>query len=233
MRARRLCAAVALAAAGVLVLGACAKSNPNVAAYVGDTAYTKADVDRAFDSVPEEQTRQDGQGIREFIVSMMVVSEVAERHAKATGKTIEEIDENEVAQGTGLAVNDPIVKLQARYQAALQFLQTEAKAAEPDDALRRELFNQLTAKGVVSPDTSFDDVRSAIDSDGLRHLVGVRNLLAELAERYDVRVNPAYGPLQLQAGGVPIANGQAQVDVAIPVSVEGEQFVMNVSTPAA
>lgn len=232
MRARRLCAAVALAAVGVLVLGACAKSNPSVAAYVGNTAYTKADVDRAFDSVPDEQAQQNGQRIREFIVSMMVVSEVAERHAKATGKTID-VNPTEVAQGSGLPVDDPIVQLQARYQAALEFLQNEAKATEPDDALRRELFNQLTAKGVVSPGTPYDDVRSAIDSEGLRHLVGVRNLLAELAERYDVRVNPAYGPLQLQAGGVSIANGQAQVDVTIPVSIEGEHFVMDLTTPAA
>ncbi|HEX2358119.1 MAG TPA: hypothetical protein VHI50_16880 [Micromonosporaceae bacterium] len=233
MRARRLCAALALAAVGVLALGACAKSSPSVAAYVGEKAFTKADVERAFDSVPEEQAQQNAESIRDFIVSMMVVGEVTKRHAEANGKTVPEGDTKAVAQGAGLPADNPLVELQARYQAAVQFLQSEAKPAEPDNTLRHELFDQLTAKGVVNPGTTFDDVRSAIDSEDLRHLVGVRNLLADLAERYHVRVNPAYGPLALQANGVSIANGQAQVDVDIPVTIEGEQFVTDLTTPAA
>jgi hypothetical protein len=231
MRARRVCAALAVAALGVLALGACAKSSPSVAAYVGDTQYTKGDVDRAFDSVPTEQ-QQNGQSLRQFIVSMMVVAEVAERHAAENGNTVPDVDANQVAQGLELPLDAPIVRLQARYQGAVQYLQTEAQATEPDDTLRRELFDKLAADGVLAPGTTFDQVRAAIDSEDLRHLVGVRNLLGELAERYNVRVNPAYGALELQAGGVPIANGQAQVDVNIPVSIEGEQSVTDLSSPA-
>ena len=235
MRARRLSAAAVLAVIGVLVLGACARSNPSVAAYVGNTAYTKSEVDRAFDALPKEQTKQNPRALRQFIVSMMVLSEVAERNASAAGKPLAKPTPDQlqqVAGRVGLPADSAFVRLQARYQVAVQYLESEAKSTEPDDTLRREIFDSLRAKGVIPDGTTFEQVRAAIDSSELRHLVGVRSLVGDLANRYRVRVNPEYAPLELQAT-VPIAGGQAQADVNIPVSIKGEQIVTDVGTPTS
>ncbi|HEY2947770.1 MAG TPA: hypothetical protein VGJ53_05125 [Micromonosporaceae bacterium] len=234
MRARRLGVAAALAVVGVLVLGACARSNPSVAAYVGNTAYTKSEVDRAFDTLPKDQTQRNPQALRQFIVSMMVLSEVAERNAAAAGKplakpTAEQVQQ--IARQLSLPADSAFVRLQARYQGAVQHLESEAKSTEPDDTLRREIFDGLRAQGVIPAGTTFAQVRAAIDSSELRHLVGVRTLLGDLVNRYHVRVNPAYAPLELQAS-VPIAGGQAQANVSIPVSIKGEQIVTDLSTPS-
>jgi hypothetical protein len=222
-RARRLVAVAVVTAVGVLALAGC-RSQPGVAAYVGDTEFSQNQVDRAFDSVTDPSLKQNEGALRQFIVSMMVVSEVAERHAGSIGKPVPKVDAAEVAQGA--AADSDFARLQARYTGAIRLLQSEARSVEPDEQLRRMLFDQLVQRGAVQRGVSYEQVRTAIDSDQLRGVVGVRNLLAELAKRYDVVVNPAFAPLELHANGVPIAGGQAQVNLDIPVTVGREPVVV-------
>lgn len=225
--ARRVASIAATLLVGVLVLTGC-RSDPKVAAYVGDTTFTRAQVDRVFDSLPREAVGENPANVRQYIVSMMVVRAVAEQHAESLGK---QVPEGATNPSSGMDPESAFAKLQGRYNGAVQLLQSEAKPAEPTEELRRNLFQQLEQAGRLQPGAKFEQVAPVIDSQELRSVVAVRDLLGELARRYDVVVNPAYAPLELHASSVPIANGQATVDVTIPVSVEGASPI--VSHPAA
>lgn len=222
-RARRVASIAAILLIGALVVTGC-RSDPKAAAYVGDTTFTRAQVDQVFDSLPPETVSKDPSSVRQYIVSMMVVRAVAERHAESLGKPVPEAA---TTPASGIDPGTAFAKLQGRYNGAVQLLQSEAKPAEPTEELRRNLFQQLEQAGRLQPGVKFEQVAPAIDSRELRGVVAVRNLLGELARRYDVVVNPAYAPLELHASSVPIANGQATVDIAIPVSVEDESPIVS------
>jgi hypothetical protein len=228
MRARRIAVIAVLAVVGGLALGGC-RAHPEVAAYIGDKAFTRAELDAVFRDYKRRPDETPAQALQS-LVSYEIVTALAERDAAANGEQLEQPDLNTVAGSLGLKPDSPYVQLEARYQSVVGYLQKKSKPTAPDEPLRRELFRQLQSQG-LPPNYTYDQVAQAIDSPQLRAYVGIRNLIGELGRRHDVVVNPRYAPLRLVVPNVEIADGQAQVTVVIPISVDPPAFVRDAAGP--
>lgn len=185
---RRLTAAAGIAVA-MLALTAC-RSNPNVAAYVGDTTYTEDRVTQLIDQV-KAIPNIDPQAVpdRYQVVQLLVLDQVCKRAAADLKATLPPVQ------------TQPGQPELAGLQQSLQNCRENlpVKAVQPTPAELREVYDNGVAVGAIKgddPATSFEKIAPQLAQDGqLGEALAKRNLLKDTAADMNVSVNPRYRPL--------------------------------------
>jgi hypothetical protein len=228
LSARRLAASAVVASLAVAGLSAC-RSEPSVAAYLGDDRIAESRVqdvwDEANDAVaaagrpgeaaPEPITRAD---VVRALVGVGVLAEVAKKHNVTLPADLKLAD---FATALHVPATTEYIKLYAENQAYLQLLQQEATSApEPTDADYRGVYDVLVANQGIEPGTTFEQFKGGL-SDTNKQLVqratAVRKEIAEAVGPMDITVNPRYQPLEIPVLQFQTQNGNVRSLVAAPV----------------
>ncbi|MEV4757415.1 hypothetical protein AB0J86_20170 [Micromonospora sp. NPDC049559] len=212
-RARRLASIAVIAALGAVALTGC-RSNPSTAAYVAGHSYSQDYVDGIMDEVEPLARPEMLAGIRQDVVRMLVVRDVARGYAERHNISVPSVDANAFAQENNLPPNLQYTEVVAGYEGVLRAIQQSAASVAPSEADQREVFAHITVGGrPVSG--SFEDVREFLNEQQIGRAVGLRNALREAIEQADVTVNPRYGDLVFQ---VPVSiQQQAQSWLGVPL----------------
>lgn len=246
MRARRLVTVAAVAALGLASLGACGKSAPDVAAYVGDTKYSVDRVDGIFDEAqakygeavraqaaqtgatpPPEQLR--ATVTRQDIVNLLVSIDLGKRVAAEKQFTVPDaISPEELQQSLRMPAAAEYAKLWGEWLDIYQVLAEKLPPAELSDASVMAVYDAIVEAGGIQPGLTATEVRKMFgQGDFVRQGTAVSAALQEEAERAGVSVNPQFRPI-----GVPSAvNGsQGAVFYALPY-IDKNGPVTDISTP--
>ena len=202
-RARRVALVAALAVLGAAVLAGC-RSQPNVAAYVGDMKITEDRVNRIVDEDKAGVNKGSLGTGRQEVVRWLVVGEVARRLAGERGIAIEAPDYTAMAQEAQIPPDAQVARVYGDWLVAIRALYGKAEPVQPSEQDLREIYGQLVADGSVEPGTPFEQVVGRIDPARLAPVLGLRNMLRDAAKRYHVVINPKYRPLVLPLNGVPL-----------------------------
>jgi len=195
MPRRRLSVVVAAAALTLAALAGC-QVEPGTAAYVGNTTYTKADVDKMLAQAERDSAKFDPkqeQGVRQQIPLYQVFVDIAARFAKEKNYGSPTVDTASLAQQSGLPESDPYLQLYAKVDAYRTLLLKNADAVQPTDAQVREVYRYLIGKGVTK--ASYEELApQLLQIQGFAQAIEVRRELADAVRRYNVRLNPLYDP---------------------------------------
>jgi hypothetical protein len=203
---------ISAAVAGALALAAltgCRFESATDAAYVGDTRYTLADIDRAINTLKADGadlSNVDQGALRQQFIVRFVFRDVAKRYAQEKGYPAPSVDYNSIAQSTGLPVSDPYVQVRAQDEAYVKLLMSKVAPVQPTDADYHDAYELLLSQQAVSAGTE-DQVKPQLQqslSDTIGQGVALRNELTAAMTRYDTSVNPRYLPV-----GYPLAEATA------------------------
>ncbi|PZV97032.1 hypothetical protein SAMN05443287_105272 [Micromonospora phaseoli] len=243
MRARRL-VAVASVAVGLVALAGC-RSEPGVAAYVGDHRITEDAVTAVIEdarsknptptevaeTLPGQEPQLPGQEPqlpgRSQVVSTLVLTEVCERISAAEGYQSQgQVEPAQVAQGVGLNPETEYVRQVAELYTCLSGIPVGAPVAPTE----QELIDLVAAgkrAGAVPADVTVEQAASQLDGDQLRQALASRDSLSGAVEAYDVTVNPRYRPLVF-----PVLSFTGQnIAVGVPLGEPASDTVTDISTP--
>jgi hypothetical protein len=216
---RRLLA-VALAGAVALTGLAACRDQPAVAAYVGSSQLSNADVEKMVDEFPTEQRETDIGFLRQAVVDNFVVREVATRIAHDRGLPAAPVNVDAYRASAIDRKVDPkgkFVQLVAQANAALATIRSVGQPTAPTEADQRAVYQELTAAGILTAGTTFAQIKDQLDSDDMRAALGLRTVIADGVAKYGVTVNPRYQPL-----GIPVPftldNGQVNTEVDVPLN---------------
>ncbi|MEU3453924.1 hypothetical protein ABZ671_10010 [Micromonospora sp. NPDC006766] len=238
MRARRLIA-VASVAAGLVALSGC-RSEPGVAAYVGDHRITESAVTSLLDELraklspsPEssdnpDQARPSGLQLpaRSEVVTDLVLLDVCQRLAADKGyQSSQRVTADDVAAQYNLPADT------AYTQRVAELITCRAGLpAEPVAPTEQELADLLVAgkaAGVIPAEMTVQEATAKLDGDQLREALGHKKLLREAFDGYGVTINPRYRPLE-----IPLLNFAAgHAALSVPLGESGSDAVTDISTP--
>jgi hypothetical protein len=236
-RARRLASAVAVAALAVSGLAAC-RSEPTVAAYVGQDRITEDRVSGVLDEANKNKiTVAQGQPASEIkrqdVVDTLVGLDVMRQIAKKRGLTPTPLDSAQVAQAVGLKAEAEYVALYTEYRGLLNAAGASGKPAQPTEADLRDVYNRLTAGGANPNGASFEQFAGSIsqqDQQVLAQNIGLRNDLAPEIAKLSTVVNPKYTVPELPLVSAKGPDGQPLPLVVLPfVKSTGSPTVVDVS----
>jgi len=232
-RARRLALVVVLALVGGVILAGC-RSQPGVAAYVGDKKYTVRQVDEIVDRIVKlnnqrSQEPPDRRQVvpisRQLVLGAMVYGDLEADLLAERGLTAQSGNATAIARSFGLEMSDPYAQLLGTYYDRFTVLAQSGAgtgAAPTRDQLLRYYHAGVEA-GVYRAGATDDDIANSRDvpADVLADL-GAQALVDQAAKDKHVVVNPRYAPLPLpilmrQAGGGSI--------VLLPFGGSGASFV--------
>jgi len=199
MRRPRLVAAVLAAALALSGLTGC-RSEPGSAAFVGDTRITTDQVDRVLDEVKADGGSVDPSDegtLRRQIASALVFVEVAKRYVADQNLPAPQPDYQAVAARIRLPAGDPLVRLIADSQTYLDLLTSSVPPAQLTDADFNATADLLINQGVQGGREAIVGQLKSGYTEQISTGVGVRNALTPLMKKYDVTVNPLYGPASL------------------------------------
>jgi len=204
-RVRRLRAIVAIAAVGVLAVAGLAgcRSEPNVAAYVGDTRFTEKQINEVVDEVADRVNEGRLGGVRQNVVSWLVLGDLGRRVAAEQQVSIPPVDVVGAAEQAQLPADTKLAKAFAEWVTVGTALLQVAPDSQPSQADLRAIFESLVDQGQVPEGTTFEMVASQLITPDTAKLVGLRNLLSEAAEQHKLAVNPRYRPLNVALGDIP------------------------------
>jgi hypothetical protein len=228
---RRLLA-VAIAGALALAGAAACRSQPTVAAYVGDAQLTNAQVEQIFHEFKDPQIQQQHAGdIREIVVSDFVLTEVGRRIATEHGITVQAPDLSryqDTAQGDGVPLDSGFIRSLAGADATMAALASIVTPQAPSEADQREVYEiiQAEAQRVGQAIPPFEQVQSQIDSPQMRSAFGIRPLVRDAVKNYQVVVNPRYQPIGIP---VPFTLGQLTTQLVVPLQSGASPAVVDVS----
>lgn len=232
-RMRRLSSVALLTVLAVLGAGALTgcRSDPAVAAYVGDRQLTQSSVDDleaeladAVDEVAEGTSeRFDHASLRRLILSSMVVEEVGAKIAEDRRVAVPKADPSAAAELFGLTSNPALAEAFTTTRFAtlistaittLGALAGDVEPVTPSEADQRELYDTLVLNGGGQL-PAFDRVRSVFDRQNIGRELRVRELFSEELKDRHVTVNPRYAPLGFQ---IPVSFGEAYGYVVMPIA---------------
>ncbi|MER7888266.1 hypothetical protein ABTX15_00380 [Micromonospora sp. NPDC094482] len=239
MRARRL-VAVASVAVGLVALAGC-RTEPGVAAYIGDHRITEEQVTSivgelrpetsASPSANEEQAANPAQAAapvvsRGEVVTTLVLLDVCRQlSADNSYEPRGQVSPEQVAQQTGLPAEATYVKRFAELHTCMSGVPGSQPVA-PTKAELDKVIEIGRAAGSIPADVTDEQAASQLDGDQLRAALASRKTLVDAIDGYDVSVNPRYRPL-----AYPLLSFEAGVPaVSVPLGEEGSA-VTEVSTP--
>ncbi len=208
-RVRRLASAAALLVVGALVLAGC-RSDPQVAAYVGDARYSQDRVTGIADEAHDKlQQALDGQQSAagassqpaprpvsdQEVVAVLVGRDVFKALAEERKIDPLAVDANQVAQQVQVPADTEYVRaLAERDGYRLGLLQKWPTAETTSDADLREAYDNLVTGGY--PD-SFEQLKANLPEASIELVgrsVSLRKDIEAQARKLDVVVNPRFGP---------------------------------------
>lgn len=220
-RVRPLVILAVLAVLGTSALTGC-RSEPDVAAYVGDRRYSTEDVDALAEEGLKAKVSTNLGQVRQVVLSWLVISDVGARVAKEKGITLERVDVTEVERSAGLPAGSPLARLFVDTSAVVSTFQGKVAPIEPTEADQREVFNNLSVNG-GKLEESFEEVKPYLTMEAIGGALAVRTTLQDAIKGADVTVNPRYAPLvypvQLQIGQV---NGWVSIPLGDAPIVSGK-----------
>jgi hypothetical protein len=178
-----------------------------------------------FDDVTEAELvefREDGlaeigtqlDAARDRVLLFLVLTEVATRFAADEGLSFPDPDLAAAAEQTGLPQEHPYVEVLATFNAVVgTVLQARVEPGEPTEADQREVYDNLRIDGATL-DVQFEEMQEFLTAEVLAVPVGIRNLLEQMLDQVEVRVQPGY-TLEYQ---VPVTVGPARSHLGVPIS---------------
>jgi hypothetical protein len=247
MRARRLVAVTTVAVLGVLSLGACGKSAPDVAAYVGDTTYSVQRVDEIYDDAQTKygdavraQAAQGGASpspeqlrskvTRQDVVNLLVSLELGKRVVAARQLTVaDEYTPEEIAEALQVPAAAQYVGLWGEWLDIYTVLSEKLPPAELSDESVMAVYDALAETGAIRAGLPVAEVRTLFGEGGfVRSASALGAALQEEAERAGTSVNPQYRPLAVPAY---VPTQQGPIFYALPY-IDKDGPVLDLSTPA-
>jgi hypothetical protein len=242
-RARRLASIAVVASLGLGGLSAC-RSEPSVAAYVGnDTRITEKRVQEVWDdafaalqtanagaeagaSAPPATLSITRADIVRTLVSNNVLTEVAQRESVTAPA---ELPLGDYATQLRLPQDAEYVRLYAESDALIRALRTKVQAAAAaadltDDDLR-EVFDVLVEAQEVPAGTTFEQFKTQLPAENLtlvKTAAAVRKEVAETTDAMKITVNPRYQPLTIPVLEFQTQNGALKPLVSVPLGATPE-----------
>ncbi|WP_018218598.1 hypothetical protein [Salinispora vitiensis] len=234
MRARRLVAAASVVV-GLVALTGC-RTEPGVAAYVGDQRITEDTVDSILDELRDSRAATEAPELggpapelppRSQVVGTWVVGTLCDQVSADQGyQPLGRVEPVQVAGQLGLPPESEYVRQLAALHTCRSGLPAGNSVAPTEQELA-EVIAAGRAAGVISPDTPDAVVAGQLDVPQLRNALASRRVLAEAAGEYDVTVNPRYRPLEF-----PVLNFSSEVAaVSVLLGEPGSDAVTDVSSP--
>ena len=229
-RVRRLASVAVVASLAVAGLSAC-RSEPSVAAYLGDSRLTEARVqdvwDEAHDAVVKAAQATPGAPAtmpvtRADVVRTLISADVLAKVAKAENVTLPaDLTLDEYASSLHIPASTEFVRLYAEADTYVRLLrQGITNAPAPSDADLQEIFDVLAANGQIQEGSTFEQFKSSLP-DSNKQLVqtatAVRQEIAEVAKPLDIKVNPRYQPLGIPVLQFQTASGEVRPLVSVPL----------------
>ncbi len=234
-RARRLASIAVVASLTVAGLTAC-RSEPSVAAYVGNTSrVTEKRVQEIWDNASAElakaaadQPQASGAPVAmpitraeivRTLVSNDVLGEVAEREGVALPA---DVPLGDYATQIRLPQTADYVRLYAESDTLLRQLRTKVQASAPDagDDDLREVFDVLVSSQEVPAATTFEQFKTQLPAENLalvKTAVAVRKEVAQVTDGMNITVNPRYAPLGIPVLEFQTQNGELRPLVIVPL----------------
>ncbi|WP_091653813.1 hypothetical protein [Micromonospora pallida] len=239
MRARRL-VAVASVAVGLVALSGC-RSEPGVAAYVGDQRITEDAVTHILDELrddaaastptpaPDQPAGQSGAPAeprlptRADVVRTLVLGKVCQRLSADKGyRPLSQVPVEQVSQQLGYPTDTAYPQRVAELYTCLSGVPTGQPVA-PTEQEMIELVKAGKEAGAIPQEVTVEQAATQLDGQQLRTALATRNALAEAVEGYDVTVNPRYRPLAF-----PVLSFTGDVAaVSVPLGESGSDAVTN------
>ncbi|HZN70947.1 MAG TPA: hypothetical protein VFC00_04580 [Micromonosporaceae bacterium] len=240
MITRRLATAAALGVLAVAGLAGC-RSEPTVAAYVGDHSYKTEEVERIYDQVrtarslspspdatpsPGAQPQPAAPVSRQQVLSALVGRDLAMATAAAKGvepdaETISQL-RTFLSQQFGIPADTEYIKVFSEYVAHVEALVGQKTATSPSDADLQLVLDRLVQAGLAEP-TSLDEARAGLGANNLGLIARyseVRNDLAAQASKDNVVINPRYAPAELNVLELTSQDGQRYPLVTVPLDAD-------------
>ncbi|MDG4774821.1 hypothetical protein [Solwaraspora sp. WMMD792] len=217
-RVRRLASITVIALVGVAALSAC-RSQPGVAAYVGDEQYTEEQVTSVVDDLSDQLGEQAGeQGApplptRQQVVSALVLADVCAQLDVPGGA--QPISPEQYAQQFGLPPDSEYVRAAAQAWTCITGLQAGGQVQPTQEELF-DLVDRGRAAGVIPEDVTDEEAAGQLDGEQLRSALAARDAIADAVVEQDVTVNPRYRPLEFPVLSFQTAQGNV-VAVGIPL----------------
>ncbi|MFE9203705.1 hypothetical protein [Micromonospora sp. NPDC007230] len=241
MRARRLVAAASVAV-GLVALAGC-RSEPGVAAYVGDHRITEDAVTRLLDELRAEAPTPSAEPSagpeqappaevrmpsRTQVVSNLVLLDVCQRLADDKGyqPPQQRVTASQIAPQLGVPADTAYAERVADLTNCMNSLPTPEPVA-PNEQDLAEVVAAGKAAGVIPAEVTVQQAAAQLDGDQLRGALGSKKVLADAITGYEVSVSPRYRPLEIPL--LSFAAGQAAVSV--PLGEPGSDSVTDVSKP--
>ncbi|PZF86849.1 hypothetical protein [Micromonospora deserti] len=246
MRARRLIAAASVAALGVLSLGACGRSAPDVAAYVGDTTYPVSRVDAIYSDAQAkfgEAVREEAGRVgatpspeqlrtsvtRQDVVNLLVSIDLGKRVVAAKNLQVpDQVSPEQLEQQLRVPATAEYVKLWGEWADISAVLGQQLPPGELSDDAVMAVYRALEKTGGIQPGLTVEQVRQLFGDGGfVRSGAALSAALQEEAERVGASINPRFQPL-----GVPsvVSNGQTLLFYSLPF-IDADGPVTDISTP--
>ncbi|MET0423966.1 MAG: hypothetical protein ABW046_08835 [Actinoplanes sp.] len=235
-RARRLASVAVVASLAVTGLSAC-RSEPSVAAYVGDDKrITESQVQKLWDEVQDAAAPPAGEAagqpaavsitrtdIVRTLVSVDVLSEVAK--AQSVGLPAD-LSLPDYANQLKLPETVEYVRLYATSDTLVRLLRAKAQSAPaPSDDDLKEVYDVLVANQGIDPGTSFDTFKTSLPAENkqlVQTSAAVRDQIEEATGKLDITVNPRYQPLSISVLEFQTQNGALRPLVVAPLGESDE-----------
>lgn len=194
---RRLASIPAIAAVGLLALAGC-RSEPGVAAYVGDTKITEDRVTAIVDEAVRSRSDEAGDAMpvdRGTVVSTLILNEVCAHLDLAPQPDQPPVTAEQVASGFGISADTEFARRGAEMQNCLRSLKVGPPIAPTKEELA-DLMKRARAAGAIPDGMSDEDAARQYDNRTLRGALAQRKVLSDALTEHDVSVNPRYRPLE-------------------------------------
>ena len=150
-------------------------------------------------SSPNAGSNGDRAYLRQFVVQASVFSELARRYAEEQGLPAPTPDYEATAGRLGVPPEHPFTKVVADSDAYRQLLLSQAAAGQPTEEDMRDAYSRYVEAATnagVEP-VPYEDIRAElVATPEYAQGIGLRNELAEAAQRYGLEVSPRYQPLE-------------------------------------
>jgi hypothetical protein len=231
-RVRRGALVAVLALVGAFVLTGC-RSEPGIAAYVGDEKITVDRVDAVFNAVDQVNAGRTAEVepgpipiSRQFVLSLIVYGDLAQqvmdqKSLKESGQFLDI-----VAQNYGLPLDHPYTQLLGRYLDRINVLRHNAGSAQPPREGVLRYYQTLVGARLFTPGLSDDEAVQSLNQPLVVADLNVQATLADLGNKTKLTINPRYEPLSLP---LLIAVGQQTQLAELPFGPTGQPFVTDVS----
>jgi hypothetical protein len=221
-RARRLASVAVVASLTVAGLSAC-RSDPSVAAYVGDKQITESQVQAVIDQAAAEAkgtavTPLGRADVVKALLSVDVLAQVAARHSVSLPS---DLQLSQFATMLKLPEKADYVRLYATTQGYVAALRNAIKdGPDPTDAELQQVYDTLAAHGEIQPGQTAAQFKAGL-TDAQKQLLqvatSVRHEITEVTDPMKIKVNPRYQPAAISVLDLQTQTGESYPLVTAPL----------------